>query len=133
MQVAIAKAANAYTAGNSGMEGEESGVEVGSEVAESIGVGEDGSVTVVTACPEASPEMVTVLPSYVAVAVKVAVPLTSRLRVVLMSPLCIPPVAQLEPTEALHSQLTPLRDAGKVSRTTVPVTFAGPWLTTLMV
>ena len=68
----------------------------------------------------------------VPVAVKVAVPPTSRFTVVAMLPL---PLAaeQLEPAEAAQVQLIPVKLAGKVSVTDAPVTGLGPAFETVMV
>jgi len=67
----------------------------------------------------------------VALTVKVTVPLASTLIDVLMLPL--PLAGQLEPAEALHVQLTPVKVAGNVSVTVAPVTAFGPLLVTVIV
>ena len=60
----------------------------------------------------------------VALTVYVAVPLASRFTVSLMLPL--PEAVQLEPADAVHVQVTPVKLAGIVSLTVAPVTSLGP-------
>lgn len=67
-----------------------------------------------------------------AVKLKVAVPFTAKLTVVLMFP--VPPgIAQLEPTDAVQVHVAPLSVAGKLSVTVAPVTAIGPLLVTTIV
>ena len=72
------------------------------------------------------------LMSSVPVAVNVAVPPTSRFTVWLMFPEPLA-AAQLEPPEATHVHVTPVRLAGKVSATVAPVAADGPALLTVIV
>lgn len=67
-----------------------------------------------------------------AVKLNVAVPLTSKLTVVLMFPLP-PGTAQLEPADAVQVQVALLKVAGKTSVTVAPVTAIGPLLVTTIV
>jgi hypothetical protein len=67
----------------------------------------------------------------VALTVKVAVPPTSSVTLLLMLPL--PLAGQLDPAEALQVQATPVRLAGKVSPTVAPVATLGPLLVTVTV
>ena len=67
----------------------------------------------------------------VPVAVKVAVPPTSRSTAALGFPL--PLAGQLEPAEAVQVQLTPVISAGKTSVTVAPVTPLGPAFVTTIV
>jgi hypothetical protein len=71
------------------------------------------------------------LAAMVALTVYVAVPPLSRVTLWLMFP--DPLAGQLDPADALHVQLTPVRLAGKVSVTVAPVTLLGPLLVTVMV
>src|SRR5438132_431421 len=66
------------------------------------------------------------------VRVYVAVPPTGRWSVVLMLP--VPLAApQLEPADATHAQVAPVRAAGTVSVTPAPMTELGPLLVTMIV
>src|SRR5688572_28997497 len=68
----------------------------------------------------------------VPVALKVALPPTARLTVVLMLPL-LPPEPQDEPAVAPQVQLTPVRVSGKLSVTGTLEAALGPALETTMV
>src|SRR5438093_4392181 len=83
------------------------------------------TVAVFDSVPEA-------LISSVPVAVNVAVPPEKRLTVWLMfpEPLAAP---QVDPAEAVHVQVIPMRTAGKVSVTAAPVTPSGPASPTMIV
>jgi hypothetical protein len=83
------------------------------------------TVAVFDSVPEA-------LMSSVPVAVKVAVPPTSRFAVWLMFPEPLA-AAQLDPADAVHVHVTPVRLAGKLSVTVAPVTTDGPALLTVIV
>lgn len=67
-----------------------------------------------------------------AVRLKVAVPLTVKLTVVLMLPFPAG-VPQLEPAEAVQVHVALLSEAGNISVTVAPVTAIGPLLVTTMV
>src|SRR5262245_45110954 len=64
------------------------------------------------------------LGSMVPVAVYVAVPVASRSTLSLMSPLAL--AEQVDPAEATHVHVTPLRIAGNVSVTVAAATGSGP-------
>jgi hypothetical protein len=68
----------------------------------------------------------------VALTTNVAVPPLATVTLVAIDPLPLA-AGQLEPDEAVHVQLTPLRTAGKVSLTVAPVTALGPPLLTTSV